>query len=470
MYELTINLQPGTKVPLYEQIYNYIKQDIQAGRMKSGERLPSTRALCRHLEVSRSTVELAYEQLLSEGYVEAEPCRGYFVAQIEGLYQFDRKENSRKPENVRREKKYRYDFSPFGVDLKSFPYNAWRRLSRECLMDDRTELFRLGDPQGEYGLRSAICSYLHQARGVNCRPDQVIVGAGSDYLRMLLIMIIGNHHRVALENPTYRQAYLMFENLECEVCTVDMDSRGMSVEKLRESRSDIAFVMPSHQYPLGIVMPIRRRMELLKWADEAPGRYIIEDDYDSEFRYKGKPIPALQGYDTHGKVIYMGTFSKSIAPAIRMSYMVLPDSVLEKYRERCGFISSTVSRVDQLILQKFIEEGYYERHLNKTRALYKSRHDTLLGCLKEIRGDFEISGENSGVHLLLRFYGGYSEEELIRRAAGKDVKVYGLSGYYVGEQKMPEKDGAVILLGYANMSEDRIREAAALLEEAWRNK
>ncbi|HIZ75941.1 MAG TPA: PLP-dependent aminotransferase family protein [Candidatus Mediterraneibacter stercoravium] len=470
MYELTINLQPGTKVPLYEQIYNYIKQDIQAGRMKSGERLPSTRALCRHLEVSRSTVELAYEQLLSEGYVEAEPCRGYFVAQIEGLYQFDRKENCRKPENVRREKKYRYDFSPFGVDLKSFPYNAWRRLSRECLTDDRTELFRLGDPQGEYGLRSAICSYLHQARGVNCRPDQVIVGAGSDYLRMLLIMIIGNHHRVALENPTYRQAYLMFENLECEVCTVDMDSRGMSVEKLRESRSDIAFVMPSHQYPLGIVMPIRRRMELLKWADEAPGRYIIEDDYDSEFRYKGKPIPALQGYDTHGKVIYMGTFSKSIAPAIRMSYMVLPDSVLEKYRERCGFISSTVSRVDQLILQKFIEEGYYERHLNKTRALYKSRHDTLLGCLKEIRGDFEISGENAGVHLLLRFYGGYSEEELIRRAAGKDVKVYGLSGYYVGEQKMPEKDGAVILLGYANMSEDRIREAAALLEEAWRNK
>lgn len=470
MYELTINLQPGTKVPLYEQIYNYIKQDIQAGRMKSGERLPSTRALCRHLEVSRSTVELAYEQLLSEGYVEAEPCRGYFVAQIEGLYQFDRKENCRKPENVRREKKYRYDFSPFGVDLKSFPYNAWRRLSRECLMDDRTELFRLGDPQGEYGLRSAICSYLHQARGVNCRPDQVIVGAGSDYLRMLLIMIIGNHHRVALENPTYRQAYLMFENLECEVCTVDMDSRGMSVEKLRESRSDIAFVMPSHQYPFGIVMPIRRRMELLKWADEAPGRYIIEDDYDSEFRYKGKPIPALQGYDTHGKVIYMGTFSKSIAPAIRMSYMVLPDSVLEKYRERCGFISSTVSRVDQLILQKFIEEGYYERHLNKTRALYKSRHDTLLGCLKEIRGDFEISGENAGVHLLLRFYGGYSEEELIRRAAGKDVKVYGLSGYYVGEQKMPEKDGAVILLGYANMSEDRIREAAALLEEAWRNK
>ena len=470
MYELTINLQPGTKVPLYEQIYNYIKQDIQAGRMKSGERLPSTRALCRHLEVSRSTVELAYEQLLSEGYVEAEPCRGYFVAQIEGLYQFDRKENCRKPENVRREKKYRYDFSPFGVDLKSFPYNAWRRLSRECLMDDRTELFRLGDPQGEYGLRSAICSYLHQARGVNCRPDQVIVGAGSDYLRMLLIMIIGNHHRVALENPTYRQAYLMFENLECEVCTVDMDSRGMSVEKLRESRSDIAFVMPSHQYPLGIVMPIRRRMELLKWADEAPGRYIIEDDYDSEFRYKGKPIPALQGYDTHGKVIYMGTFSKSIAPAIRMSYMVLPDSVLEKYRERCGFISSTISRVDQLILQKFIEEGYYERHLNKTRALYKSRHDTLLGCLKEIRGDFEISGENAGVHLLLRFYGGYSEEELIRRAAGKDVKVYGLSGYYVGEQKMPEKDGAVILLGYANMSEDRIREAAALLEEAWRNK
>lgn len=479
MNELTISLKSGNKMPLYEQIYAYIKEEIRKGTLKSGEKLPSTRALCRHLEVSRSTVELAYEQLLSEGYIEAQPYRGYFVSQIDGLYQIIQPKTEGKQGEKRDEKKYAYDFTPNGVDLKSFPYNTWRKLSKECLVDDRAELFRLGCPQGEYGLRSAISSYLHQARGVNCAPEQIIVGAGNDYLLMLLCAALGNSHRVAIENPTYRQAYRLFVNLSYEVCTVDMDGKGMRSDGLEKSGADIAFVMPSHHYPLGTVMPIKRRMELLKWAEEAEGRYIIEDDYDSEFRYKGKPIPALQGYDRGDKVIYIGTFSKSIAPAIRMSYMVLPRPVLELYRLRCGFINSTVSKVDQLILQKFIEDGYYERHLNKTRALYRSRHDTLLAVLKEMAPDIRISGENAGVHLLLHFRDGRSEAELIRKAAEKGVKVYGLSEYYVDEAKnhiktggvSGEKNGSketVILLGYANMNEEKIKEAVTLLAEAWK--
>lgn len=469
MQELTISLQSGSGKPLYEQIYAYIKNEILSGMIQSGERLPSTRALCRHLEVSRTTVEQAYEQLLSEGYIESRPYRGYFVSEIDGLYRLGpaEKPEPRKEEAVR--KNYRYDFTPNGVDLNSFPHNTWRKLSKESLVDDRAELFRLGDPQGEYGLRNAICSYLHQARGVNCRPEQIIVGAGNDYILMLLSTVIGNRHRIAFENPTYRQAYRLFENLSFDVCTVDMDRRGMDVEKLRESGADIAFVMPSHQYPLGVVMPVKRRMEMLRWADEAEGRYIIEDDYDSEFRYKGKPIPALQGYDSSGKVIYTGTFSKSIAPAIRMSYIVLPEHILEVYRRRCSFLNSTVSKVDQLILQKFIEEGYFERHLNKTRALYKSRHDTLLGCLKELDGNFTVSGENAGVHLLLHFHDSGTESDLIRRAEEKGVRVYGLSSYYVRDAR-PENPDPVILLGYANMSEQKIAEAVALLGEAWSRK
>ena len=466
MNELTISLKQGDKIPLYEQIYSYIKEEIQKGAIPSGEKLPSTRALCRHLDVSRSTVELAYEQLLSEGYIEAQPYRGYFVSEIEGLYQFGRVSGAETKQERTEEKKYKYDFTPNGVDLKSFPYNAWRKLSRECLTDDRAELFRLGCPQGEYGLRNAISSYLHQARGVNCTPDQIIVGAGNDYLLMLLCAVLGNRHRVALENPTYRQAYRLFENLSYEVCTVDMDSRGMRVDGLEKCGANIAFVMPSHQYPLGTVMPIRRRMELLRWAEGGSDRYIIEDDYDSEFRYKGKPIPALQGFDGNGKVIYIGTFSKSIAPAIRMSYMVLPEPVCVMYRQRCGFISSTVSKVDQLILQKFIEDGYYERHLNKTRALYRSRHDTLLSALREMNPAVRISGENAGVHLLLHFRDGRSERELIEKAAEKGVKVYGLSEYYVdGKENAGE---TVILLGYANMNEEKIWEAVKLLGEAWK--
>ena len=239
----------------------------------------------------------------------------------------------------------------------------------------------------------------------------------------------------------------------------------MRVEDLEKTNADIAFVMPSHQYPLGTVMPLKRRLALLKWADAKEGRYIVEDDYDSEFRYKGKPIPALQGYDRNGKVIYIGTFSKSIAPAIRMSYMVLPAPVLKSYEERSRFVNSTVSKVDQMILQKFIEQGYFERHLNKTRALYKNRHDTLLASLRPLQRFCTISGENAGVHLLLHFKN-QKEEDLIAAAKEQGILVYGLSEYYV---ESPKRNEAVIMLGYANLQEEKIRKATALLIEAWKD-
>lgn len=463
MNEITINLDSGSDVPLYEQIYSYIKSEIQKGQIPCHEKLPSTRALSRYLDVSRSTVDLAYEQLMSEGYIESVPCKGYFVLQIDELYKFVQKAVETKAEPDVRKKKYDYDFTPSGIDLKSFPYNAWRKLSKDILMDDQAQMFRLGDSQGEYGLRSAICSYLHQARGVNCTPAQIIVGAGNDYLLMFLSTVIGNKYKVAFENPTYKQAYRLFKNLSYDVYTVDMDKSGMEVSKLSEMDMDLAYVMPSHQYPLGVVMPIKRRMQLLRWAGEREGRYIIEDDYDSEFRYKGKPIPALQGYDVNEKVIYLGTFSRSIAPAIRMSYMVLPLPLLELYKKKSRFLNTTVSKVDQMIVQRFIEEGYYERHLNKTRALYKSRHDTLLNSLKPLSLRCRISGENAGVHFLLTF-DKRNEEDLIREALEHNIKVYGLSEYYID---LPPKDQATILLGYANMTEENLQKAARTLNEIW---
>jgi DNA-binding transcriptional MocR family regulator len=464
MNELTMNLKSHSKIPLYEQIYGYIKTDIQSGRIGYREKLPSTRALSKHLEVSRSTVELAYEQLLSEGYIEAEPYRGYFVAQTEELYCF-KKERVQPALPKEEKKKYRYDFSPNGVDLRSFPYNAWRKLSKDILMDDRTELFRSGDSKGEYGFREAIGSYLHQARGVNCSPDQIIVGAGSDYILMLLSMVLGKEHRIAFEDPAYKQAYRMANALSYETVPVSLDKNGMMVSALEESGADIAYVTPSHQYPTGTVMPINRRMELLRWALKGEGRYIVEDDYDSEYRYKGKPIPALQGYDAHEKVVYLGTFSRSVAPAIRLSYMVLPQPLMEEYERKNGFVHTTVSKVDQLIMQRFLEEGYYERHLNKTRALYKSRHDLLLDGLKPMSDILTVSGEHAGVHLLLTFRNGMTEEELIKRAAKEEIRVYGLSDYRIretGEEK------PTILLGYANLTEEQIRDAVKILEGCFR--
>ncbi|WP_346663843.1 PLP-dependent aminotransferase family protein [uncultured Merdimonas sp.] len=473
MNELTISLKTDSKIPLYEQIYDYIKSNIRQGKIPCGEKLPSTRALSRHLDVSRSTVELAYEQLLSEGYLESEPCRGYFAARIENLYCLDVDKNPAGEENVRlpqtagetpEQKKFHYDFTPNGVDVGSFPYQVWRKLSKDVLLDDRTELFRAGDTRGEEGFRRAICSYLYQARGVECAPDQIVIGAGNDYMLMLLCAILGTGKKLAFEDPAYMQAYRLFSCLSYETVPVPVDKNGMQVEALMLTDAEVAYVTPSHQYPTGAVMPVGRRQELLKWADGGEERYIIEDDYDSEFRYKGKPIPALQGMDARGKVIYLGTFSRSVAPAIRLSYMVLPPALLRKYEAKNRFIHSTVSKVDQRIMERFLEEGYYERHLNKTRALYKSRHDALIDALKPLSGICRISGEYAGVHLLLHFREDRKEEDLIRQAEEAGIRVYGLNDYRICQ---PARKEPVILLGYANLSEQEIREAAEILAECW---
>lgn len=466
MNELTINLNEKLHIPLYEQIYRYIKDDICSYRIPCGQKLPSTRALSNYLEVSRSTVEMAYEQLLSEGYIETVPRKGYYVSDLEGLYLQTFGDKVHQKQQKKTKQKYRYDFTPNGIDLYSFPYNVWRKISKEILTDDRTELFKSGDSQGEEDLRCAIQNYLHQARGVKCDAQQIIVGAGNEYLLMLLGMLLGKEQKIAFETPTYKQAYRLFQKMSYEIATVDMDQYGMCIDKLHQSEANLAYVMPSHQYPLGIVMPIKRRMELLKWASEAKNRYIIEDDYDSEFRYKGKPIPALQGYDADGKVVYLGTFSRSIAPAIRVSYMVLPSTLMEVYRNQCEFLSCTVSKVDQFVVQRFMEQGYFERHLNKMRALYRGRHDMLVSRLKPLLSEkCYITGEHAGVHLLLHFKDNRSEEELIALARDHQIKVYGLSEY---DTEHCDKKQATILLGYANLSEEDIIEATEILCEIWK--
>lgn len=465
MRELTINLTPKADTPLYEQIYQYIKQDIQTGKILAGEKLPSGRALSRYLEVSRSTVDLAYEQLLSEGYIESIPCKGYYACGIEGLYHLRTEQLQGEKAPRTEERKWKYDFIPNGIDLDSFPYGAWRKVTKNVLLDDKKELFQLGDPKGEWELRETISRYLHQARGVNCRPGQILLGAGNDYLMMLLSAILGRR-KLAMESPTYKHAYRIFEAMGLELCTVPVDASGMQVEELKRSGADIAYVMPSHQYPLGIVMPIKRRLELLRWAAEQDGRYLIEDDYDSEFRYRGKPIPALQGADQAGRVIYIGTFSKSIAPAIRISYLVLPEQLLKACEQELGRFSSTVSRIDQMILNSFIREGSYERHLNRMRAIYGHKQEVLVNELKQLSGICTVHGEDAGVHLLLEFHNGLTEEELIRRAAAEDIRVYPLSEYSIGPMK--ETRNPTILLGYATLTEEEIRQAVGKLVEVWR--
>lgn len=462
MYEIMLNLDGDRKKCLYEQIYEYIRQEIRNGKIPCGERLLSTRMLAKQLDVSRSTAQMAYEQLMSEGYIEAVANSGYYVCQIQELYQLDQ-ELPVSEEKEEETGKYRYDFTPSGIDLDHFPYATWRKLSREVLQSDQRELFGLGDPKGEYPLRKAISTYLYQARGVNAKPAQIVIGAGNDYLQMLLSRMLGTEHRIAMESPGYRHAYDIFQSLGYDCCTVSMDRYGMDVQELRESGADIAYVMPSHQYPMGIVMPVRRRQELLRWAAVKEGRYIIEDDYDSEFRYIGKPIPSLQGSDTCHKVIYIGTFSKSITPSLRISYLVLPAELLDRYEQVGRSFSCTVSRTDQKMLQLFMERGYFERHLNKMRALYRNKHDALLAELRKMQGVKKILGERSGVHLLVQMADKRTEQELADCAKKAGVRVYSLSEYCLDQREHEP----MMILGYAKIKEEEIYEAAKILSLCW---
>lgn len=470
MNELMIPLDTKSLTPLYQQIEEYLKQEIQEGRLVAGMRLPSSRALSANLLVSRSTIETAYDQLVAEGYIEPVAYKGYYVCEIEGIYfqkaEYTKQNNPEKTEIKQRRKlqKYRYDFALNGIAPESFPTHTWKQLAKQVLSDSTEEIFALGNPYGEDSFREAIAEYLYHARGVKCEKSQILVGAGNDYLLMVLATLFECNKKVAMENPTYLSAWYDLKHTGCSVCTVKSDEMGICIEELEKTGADVVYVMPSHQFPMGTVMPLKRRMELLRWADENQ-TYIIEDDYDSEFRYKGKPIPALQGFDKNERVIYIGTFSKSIAPSIRISYMALPKKLMRYYQSRYPF-AVTISKVDQKIVELFLRNGHYERHLNRMRRLYKSKHDWILRWVKEEMSEIcSCFGEHAGIHLLLRFHNGISEDEAVERAKSAGIRVYGLSEFFVQEKKETE---AVVLIGYATLTEEEIKEALQILSRIWK--
>lgn len=471
-----ISLEHESGVPMYLQIYQYFVREIRQGHIVQKEKLPSGRELAQDLGISRNTINMAYEQLELEGYIEAKPKRGYFVCSMEESVDLsgqdlrgpesiaETKKNHFIQEMVNPKKEYKIDFSPFGIDLQHAPYNRWKKIMRETMLDHDEELFQNGDSQGDIGLRMAIRDYLYRSRGVNCSENQIIVGAGTDYLLMLLTRLLPDYHRIAMENPVYRQAYHVFQSFQYDIVPIPMDEGGIKIQNLRDSQAELVFVTPSHQFPLGIVMPIHRRMQLLNWAREQADRYIIEDDYDSEFRYQGKPIPSLQGIDTQGKVIYMGTFSKAIAPSIRIGYMVLPESLCKVYREQASFYATTVSRIDQEIVRRFLTEGYFERHLNRMRGIYRSKHDCLMNRISKWRIPVKVKGDSSGLHIVLEFTEKDGmESEIVKKAETYGVKVYPLSNYYIE----PRKGNPTILLGYANLTLEEIEQGLCLLEKAW---
>lgn len=467
MKELTITLQTDVKTPLYEQIYEAIRQDILHGRIAKGEKLPSTRFQAQYLQVSRSTVELAYEQLLSEGYIYSEPYRGYFACDVQDLYQLtDLNAMTHVSGEAARNtdissESFAIDFSPNGIELSHFPYNALSKIMKNLVLDLEENILISSASFGDYNLRSAISEYLYRARNVNCVPEQIVLGAGNEYLQILLAQILGTEGSVAIESPTYLQAYRTFSNLGYTMREIAADREGMNVRQLEDSDARIAYVMPSHQFPLGTVMSMKRRLEILNWASKGPDRYIIEDDYDSEFRYKGKPIPALQGMDKSGSVIYFGTFSKSIAPAVRISYMVLPLKLVEKYKATCGFYSCTVPTIMQQSVLQFMQEGHFEKNLNRMRGIYKAKHDFMQNELRKCSWVIRIQGGNAGLHFLVKVNSAKSERALVEACKMAGIRVYGLSEYYIDKQSVHMKP--MLVLGYGGLTEEQMKKGLEVI-------
>ncbi|MBR6397089.1 MAG: PLP-dependent aminotransferase family protein [Lachnospiraceae bacterium] len=454
---LTINLDKGGK-PLYEQIYSHIKNEINTGNLSAGAKLPSTRALASHLSVSRNTVQMSYDQLLSEGYIDSKDRSGYIVSQITGSQKAKISQVKPAYKKATPSSPYKYDFSPFALDTGSFPYASWQRLNRRLLSERGSDLFLLGDRQGEYELRQAIAGYLAGFRGFNVSPDNIIICAGADYSFQLLIQLLSVPSAIAMENPCYMQAYRIFKGFGADIVPIPVTPSGHDLSGLEKSDAAAVYVTPSHQYPLGVIMSASKRKELLDIAAKT-GKYIIEDDHDSEFRYKGRLIPALKELDENDRVIYLGTFSRTIAPAIRAGYMVLPDSLLEVYKSRFSHYASTVSRIDQLILAAFINEGSYERHLNRTRKLYRAKHDTLINAIKEAGSNARILDEDAGLHVTVSFPDIKNEEDMAASALNKGIRLYGISEFLFEKSDLTVS----FAFGFAGLSQNDIKDGIRLL-------
>lgn len=492
--------------PLYRRLYQALAAQIRTGAIPAGTRLPGKRTLAAELSLSVNTVDTAYQMLAAEGYLESRARSGFVVLPFEGpafagaaaeipsakrspgaappagtlsaagetgstaggstglAAPADRRSAQRRPGTAAA---WRFDLSTRGVDTGLFPFRIWGRIQRELLYT-APELLHPGPAQGDEELRAALADYLAAYRGVRCSAGQLVVGAGMEYLLGLLTPLLDGP--AAVEDPCYPRARAVLENGGLICRGIPVDEGGLSVPALAQSGAALCYVTPSHQFPTGATMPAPRRAELLRWAAADPGRrYIVEDDYDSEFRYDIRPLPSLQGMaGAGGPVIYLSTCSRSLAPSIRIAYMVLPLPLLERWRQRYGLYSSTVSRYEQQTLARFIREGHFTRHLARMRMEYKRRRDALAEALYAAFGreELRLAGLHTGLHLLLSLQNGPPEGEMVARAAAAGIRLTGLSGYYhdAGALCPP----STVVLGYGGLAPSDAPALAEALKAAWR--
>ncbi|RHM53000.1 PLP-dependent aminotransferase family protein [Mitsuokella sp. AF33-22] len=445
---------------LYEHLYRCIRGDILAGRLRAGEKLPSKRSLARQLGISVITVEGAYGQLVAEGYCQSVPKKGFFVVRVMGVPQESLRKAEPAAEREAPRPRYFADFTANSLPPADFPFKTWTRLLRQVIAGQPEALLERSPGMGILSLRATIAGHLRSFRGLDVTPGQIVIGAGTEYLYGLLVQLLGRGKCFGVENPGYDKIRKVYHRHGVDCVPVDMEEEGISLPDLQAKAVDVLHISPSHHFPTGCITPISRRYELLGWASAAPGRYIIEDDYDSEFRLTGRPIPTMMGIDVSGRVIYMNTFSKTLTPTIRISYMVLPERLVRDFEEKLGFYSCTVSNFEQYTLARFIQDGYFEKHINRMRNSYRKRREALLKAMKAggLLTRADILERGSGLHFLLRFHTKKSDEQLEQDFAAHGIRMRPLHDYYAG--KAPAADH-IFVLNYSGMEASVLPEAIA---------
>ena len=462
---LTYTFEKNSGISLYEQLYRYIKSDILSGRLTEGEKLPSKRTLATHLEISVITVKNAYEQLTAEGYIYSVEKKGYYVSRVETPLQ----SGAAPPLPVaKKEPHYVLDLVTNSISAEYFPFTVWSKAMRQTILEQDKGLLQPMPYNGALVLRRAIADNLQQFRGMTVDPEQIIIGAGTEFLYYLLIQLLGRDRIYAVEDPGYSKIGRIYESNQVPLRRIGLDDAGLSAQELRKSGADVVHISPSHHYPTGIVMPIGRRQELLRWAGEQEGRYILEDDYDSEFRFIGRPIPTMFSADERERVIYLNTFSKTIAPSMRISYMILPPHLMAEYRRRLSFYACTVSGFEQYTLAQFMAQGRYEQHINRMRNRYRQKRDAVIDAIRTgpLAGRAEIMEQDAGLHFLMTLDTEMDDAMLRGRAAEKGVRLALLSDYYSAPATAPQH---VVVVNYSGIELDDLHRGldkiAALLEE-----
>ena len=431
---------------LYMQIYEYFKNEIINGTYKANTKLPSKRNLAKEYNISLNTVDNAYSKLLEEGFIYSKERQGFFVSDVGELYVLDSK-----PIHITKEEEnIEYDFSYSGVS-EEFPYKIFKKISSNIF--DNKDILEKVDYQGYLPLRTQISEYLNKSRGFKAEPSQIVISSGSEYLFQIIFKLISG--KFGIEDPGYNMLSNIMDTNDIKYEFISVDENGMDLEKLKKSKSDFCVITPAHQFPTGVIMNMQRRVELLNMKKI---KYVIEDDYDSEFKYSKRPVPALKSIDVNDKVIYIGSFSKSISPSFRVSFMVLPFNLVEKYNKIFKFFICPVSIMVQKMLTTFIETGEFEKHLNRMRKIYSKKRQLLIDMLSE-RKDITIRGADAGLHVVLEYPKNYSEEYIVKKAKEKKIKVYGLSSYGT-KREIPS-----ILLGFATLSEEKLKEGVKLFLE-----